>query len=267
MSTDSGSLLYQIEKDLVDGRPVADILRNLVVLGGRAGSPELRDWASQELRGYKNDVDLPDYRRVQAVIQLDAIIGNTQISRQTIAADNLPTEVHEYITNEVSLRHGVGEIEAMKDCGGDGNTVRFTLPDEMTLARMIDDSSGNPYQHITNIYWSVSITALAGIIDQIKTRLAELIGELRAVTPRGKDVPSPIQTSNAVHIVINGRGNSIQLANETSGVANSSLKDATLERQDTPFWTVGKRIGAGLVGIATIIGTVIAWFQFQNGGM
>lgn len=66
------TLLGQIERDLLDDRPLADVLRKVIVLGGRAGSGELRDWASLELDGYAGRTEpIPAYRGVAAHIQID----------------------------------------------------------------------------------------------------------------------------------------------------------------------------------------------------
>jgi hypothetical protein len=53
------TLIGEIERDLLDGKALAD-LRKCIVLGGRSGSVELRDWASRQLRGYGPDDELPD---------------------------------------------------------------------------------------------------------------------------------------------------------------------------------------------------------------
>jgi hypothetical protein len=46
----SKELLEQIERDALNGETsVADGLRKCVALGGRAGSPELREWANRGL--------------------------------------------------------------------------------------------------------------------------------------------------------------------------------------------------------------------------
>ena len=50
-------LMAQIERDLLDEKPLDTLLRKLILLGGSAGSPELRNWASVELRGYGRDAD------------------------------------------------------------------------------------------------------------------------------------------------------------------------------------------------------------------
>ena len=57
-----------MERDVLSDRPLAETLRKCIVLGGRAGSTELRDWASKELRGYYGDSALPQYRQVPAII-------------------------------------------------------------------------------------------------------------------------------------------------------------------------------------------------------
>lgn len=137
----SGSLLSEIERDLLNGAPVADVLRKLIVLGGHAGSSDLRDWASQELRGYGPGEDLPGYRRVQAAIQLDGIAGFNRITGQSIAPEHLPEEVGERITNEVPVRQGIGEIEALIIRGeADKHVVRFGLPGDQLIAQMMNDA-------------------------------------------------------------------------------------------------------------------------------
>jgi hypothetical protein len=91
-------LLSQLEIDLIGDQPTADIFRKLIVLGGRAESIELRNWASQELRGYADDSSLPEYRKVQAIIQMDSLVGSMQVSRQTIGPEAFPKEIREHIT-------------------------------------------------------------------------------------------------------------------------------------------------------------------------
>jgi hypothetical protein len=47
------NLIDQIERDVSqEDVPVAAALRKVILLGGRVGSTELRDWASRELKGY-----------------------------------------------------------------------------------------------------------------------------------------------------------------------------------------------------------------------
>lgn len=263
----NGSLLNEIERDLLDGAPAADVLRKLIVLGGRAGSSELRDWASQELRGYRGDADLPDYRKVPAAIQMDAVVGRGQITGQMVAPEQLPEFVRKEITNEVSFHQGIGEIQAIISSGvSSKNMVHFALPGSQIVAGMIDKASGNPYQHVTNIYWSVSTAALEGLVDQVKTRLAELLGELRAATPAAEEVPTAVQAANAVNVVVHGRGNRVQVAHGQEGNISSTDVRTGDNVADRPFWTVSKAVWSAVVGLATIAGAVVAWWGLAHSG-
>jgi len=257
------TLLSEIERDLLDGVAVPDVLRKLIILGGRSGSSELRDWASQELRGYADTPldELPAYRKVLAIIQVDAVVGYTQISHQTIAPEELPEEARGHITNQVPFYQGIGEIQALVLGHSGDNAVRIALPGERVLAHLIDKRAAQPFQQTNAIYWSVSTSALEGLIDQVRTRLAELLGELRAVTPANVDVPTAAQASNAVNVVIHGKGNRVHVAHASGAAASASSGS---DDRDGPFWTLSKRIGALVVGVATVAGVVIAWWQLQG---
>jgi len=87
-------------------------LRKCIVIGGQAGSAELRDWATNELRGYDGDDDLPEPRILVAPILVDAMKGNVDISRQRIAPLTLADFVQERSARR-RFRSGVGEIEAL----------------------------------------------------------------------------------------------------------------------------------------------------------
>ena len=60
MSNRSNRLLGEIEAGALDRRtPIGDVLRKVIALGRQAGSAELRDWATRELRGYGADDEIP----------------------------------------------------------------------------------------------------------------------------------------------------------------------------------------------------------------
>ncbi|PPF23354.1 hypothetical protein C5C42_17225 [Rathayibacter sp. AY1F7] len=256
-------MLSEIERDLLDGAPVAEVLRKLIVLGGRAGSNELRDWASQELRGYGEvpPDDLPSYRRIRGLIQIDGLTYGAQISHQSIGVHQLPPQVQGHLTDEVPFWQGIGEIQAMVAGGGDNGAVRITLPQERLIAQWMDNTSGNRHQKITAVYWSLNVNALEGLLDQVRTRLAELLGELRSVTPPTADAPTAAQAAQAVNIVVHGKGARVQVA-QSDHSATAALPAAdVISEEKGPFWTLGKRLWGGAIGVATIAATVIGWLQ------
>lgn len=253
------TLLTEIERELLDGKPIADVLRKLIVLGGRAGSSELREWASQELRGYSGSDTLPDYRQVPALIRLDGVTASAIIRGQTISPLALPEVAHGYITNLAPLPQGIGEIESLANAA-DG-AVKIALPGHSELAGIMNAESSEQFQRINSIYWSISQTALVGVIDQVRTRLAELLAELRAATPADADGPTATQATNAVNVVVHGRGNHVQIAQASERATNSVEQPPAQSTTDAPFWTLGKRVSAILVGAATIAGAIFAAIQ------
>lgn len=252
------NILGQIEKDLLADKPLETLLRKLILLGGNAGSTELRDWASAELRGYETDEGLPAYRRVNAPIQIDGLVPGGVIHHETISVTELPDFAREHMEEVARLRMGVREIQSMVDQHKSDHIVKLQPAGAADLVRYMN-ATQSMSGRITALYWSVSTVALEGVLDQVRTRLAELIAELRSRTPADQMLPTPVQAANAVNLVINGRGNRVNIAQAAEGgtVVPSNAPPAPR------FWTAARTIAAMIVGLATVIGTVVAILQAQ----
>jgi AbiTii len=248
-------LLGDIESDLLSDRPLADVLRKVVILGGRAGSAELREWASQELKGFFGvDTDkLPPYRIIVAPILANATTGSTHVQRQPIPYSGLPDYVREQMPEELPVRNGVGELEAWVK---QGEPISISLPGAEVIAAHLDRASGNPFQNIYQLYWSISPVVVSGILDQIRTALAELVGELIAATPESQETPTREQAAQAVSVAVSGSKNRVTVTTQQSG-ASSSVATPPPEEEPT-WWTRGRKIGAVVVGVFTIIGAIAA---------
>lgn len=259
----SQDLLSEIERDVVSGVSISDVLRKLIILGGRVGSPELRDWAARELNGYLGaDDDLPAYRSVGAPILADAVTGMSVVKGQRIGPESIRDYVGDAIGETADLRDGIGRIEAMvlQAEASEKGAVDLSLPLSTQLAAMLDQASGNPHQHINALYWSVSVVSLRGIVDAVRTKLAGLVGELRAATPPGEVVPPPGAAAQAVNVVISGKARNVVVHTAQASGASSGANRSDVPEMNpggkSPFWTRSRRIGAFIVGIATIVGTI-----------
>lgn len=250
-------LIGQIERDLLAEKPLDTLLRKLVLLGGNTGSPELRAWASMELRGYTKDDALPNYRTVNAPLQIDGAIPGGIVRHQTIGAMDIPDFAREEINEVLPLRMGVNEIHNMVNQHRDDRIVKLQPPGAPDLVSYMNGTR-EMNGHIESLYWSVSTIVLEGVLDQIRTRLAELIAELRSGTPQGQVLPSPAQAANAVNFVINGRGNRVSIAQAAHGSTVTAVPDEAPRR----FWTRARIVGAAIVGLFTIAGTVLAALQY-----
>jgi hypothetical protein len=250
------SLIDQIEQDALDDRvPVATALRKCVVLGGRSGSEELRDWATRELKGYRGEDQLPDYRLVPAPLRVDGLAGHYQVARQAFPPSSLPDFAREHIADEVELRDGVGSIEALL---GEAE-IKLSPPMASDLVRYMNAHNDAPGRHIESLYWQVSPAAIRGVLDQIRTALTHLVAELRANMSDSEAVPSADAASQAVSVVVTGKRSKVNVttAQAAGTSANASVHGSRERSRESEFWTRSRRIGAFVVGVATVAGVVI----------
>lgn len=251
------SLIDQIERDALDDNvPVATTLRKCVVLGGKSGSEELRDWATRELKGYHGEDDLPSYRIVPAPLRVDGISGNYKVERQAFPPSGLPDFAREHIKDEVELRDGAGSIEALLDLA----EIKLSPPMASDLVSLMNGSNDIPYRHIDSLYWQVSHAAIRGVLDQIRTALTQLVAELRATMSGDDDVPSADEANQAVDVVVTGKRANVNVttAHATGANTSASAGSGPAQPQESGFWTRWRRIGAFVVGLASIVGVVIA---------
>lgn len=199
------SLLDDIEAAALDSStPISDALRRAIALGGAVSSGPVREWASRELTGYEDvgEEDVPSYRKLPALIQMDSVSGYTIASHQTITPSSLPDFVKDWIEEGVTLYFPIAEIEelATRD-----EPIRITLPMAADLARVLHrEWKLDPYQQITAIYWTMASTSMRGVVDRVRTSLTELVAEIRVGLPPDGDAPSAELANQALNIAIHG---------------------------------------------------------------
>lgn len=210
--------LTEIENNLLDDVPLGSILRKCIVMSGHVDSPRLREWAEQELNGYVGEEnEPPDYRTRGAALQVDAIIGNTQVTGQTIGRAMLPEFARDLIGNEFTFRQGVGELEAMLE--RDDDFLKLGVPDFHIVAHEMDKASGNPWQQIHAMYWSVPKTTIAAILDETRTALTQIVAELRRTASPSDTLPTAAATDRAVSVAVYGEGASATVTvTDASGI-------------------------------------------------
>lgn len=264
----TGRLIDEIEQEALDAAvPVSSPLRKLVALGGQAGSAELREWASLELRGYfGSDVPLPDYRKAGAVIRIDGATINSVITGQQISPSVLPDPVDKHIDESVPLNGPVAEIEAMIENAkrNEGGDIKLALPNSQDVVRLMNyemQQRGGSHQQVTAVYWSVSHVSLEGVLDQVRTRLVELVAEMRVGMADEADVPSSAVADNAVSVVIHGNRSRVSIASAQASGDGSAKTSTVVPPDDAGWW---RRIGAVVVGVAGVVGTLVAIAVWQN---
>jgi AbiTii-like protein len=205
-----GGLLARIEAGVVDHRvPLSSLLQNCIVLGGQAGSENMRDWARQELHGYAGADAVPDYRHVPAALM--ALITNragyngvTRRFDDSVFLEQIREIIREKVDlEEAILSQGIGQLEAM---ASEGKQEHQLLP---PWAGFIADTMN---QHnmavngrVAEVYLSVPNVAIQDVLVRIRTALAEMVAELITLTPEDQDVPDKTAADQAVQFVVTGK--------------------------------------------------------------
>ena len=190
------SRLDRLEDDVLnESRPLAPILRQVIALGGHAHSEPLRTWALRELQGYEGtDVPIPDYRRISAPLVMDGFTGRFQFWEQPVSMFDLPDFARESLGDVLRLGQGVGQIESLI-ARQPGQTVQLA---PALAAEVAVFMSQNASRQVLRLYWAVHPSAMEGVLDQVRTRLVQLVGELRAAMPHGQQDPTPDQVAQAL---------------------------------------------------------------------
>jgi hypothetical protein len=140
--------------------------------------------------------------------------------------------------------------------------LKISLPMAADLGRLMDSASTNPFQHITSLYWQVSVTSLRSVVDQVRTTLAELVAEMRAGMPHGDDVPSAAVATQAVSVAVHGSRARVSVT--TAQAADGSAASVEATEPEQGFWTHGRRVGAFVVELAGVVGAVVAVIQLVH---
>jgi AbiTii len=261
VKTRTDRLLGEIEAGALDSStPIADVLRKVIALGGKAGSTELRDWATRELNGYRPGDELPAYRQITAPLQLDMVNAAYIMKGQTISPLELPDIAHETVTNQVNLYMGIGEIEQFVRQCPPGEVIKLSPPGAQELVVIMNqemDING----HVQRLYWSISPVPLSGVVDQVRTALVNLVAEISDNMPEGAETPPAEVATNAVNFLVSGERHKINFAAPQAS-SGSTAVDAPPADEHPRRWV--KTAAAVVVGVLTIIGVFFAILQAQG---
>lgn len=122
----------------------------------------------------------------------------------------IPDFAHDNLTGDVAFPQPIAEIadvlSSARNRGDDA--VRIGSNGGHLLVAAMNNELAGSTQVIDRIYWSVSLSPIARILDIVRTNLVDLVAEMRAGTPGG-DFPSQQTTEQAVDVAICGRRNRV----------------------------------------------------------
>ena len=261
------SLLAEIERGALDHSvPLSATLQMCIALGGQARNAELRDWASHELHGYRNDNEIPEYRIIHVPLMVDGVTVTHLIRGQEISATDLPDVAQDVISEELKLAHGIGDLQALvRNAERAGKTAVKMGPDgSADLVKLMNYERQGSGQTIMALYWDVSTARIEGVLDQIRTTLIRLVSEMRATISDEASIPSSEQAAQAVNVVFHGGKRhhiNVTAAQADSG-ATANIKSAT-EREESG-WTKTATIWTIIGVVVAIIALYVAYRQWRG---
>ncbi|MFD4661661.1 hypothetical protein ACFWP2_39330 [Kitasatospora sp. NPDC058444] len=196
--------LEELERAVLDDTvPLAQALRRCLILGEYAHHQELRQWAQRELTGYGPDDDLPAYRTVPAALAVNinrySIGGIVQFNGHRISHQQLPDAARNAgIGERMPVHEGVRTLEEM--VARSQGPIYASPPGAAEYALIMSQQQadlGGPGTEITSLHWEVATPIIEGVLDQIRTRLAQFVAEMRAQMPAGQQNPNPAQVDKA----------------------------------------------------------------------
>ncbi len=255
-------LLLEIEVGALDHQtPIGDLLRKVIFLGGRAGSTELRDWATRELKGYKPGDELPEYRKIIAPLRLDLMNMRWLSTGQTVSPSELPDFAQDKINNDLNLYMGIAEIEKLaREATGSDEAVKLQPPFAAELVHYMNMKQ-MATGRILQLYWAVAPVALEGVVDQVRTTLTVMMAEINANVPGGTETPPAEVATNAIHFAVTGKRNKINFTAPQAGSTVETTPPADEEGKPRRWIRVAAAV---IVGLVTIAAAVLALMQVQG---
>ena len=260
MNKHSERRLQEIESGARDEKkPIGSLLRTVIQLGGEARSAKIRDWAMRELTGYGPDDELPDYRIFNAPLQIDWMNRRHLVRGETISSLELPDFARDVVTDEVSLRGGIGEIEELARRCEPGEVVKLRPPGSQELVTLMNAKRPGIAQ-IDRLYWGVSPVVLWGVADRVRTTLTAMTAEIRAEMPDSGGVISPAVADNAFSVAVTGKRNKVNVTAPQGANQMTSTPE-----EPRKWWRTAGAVIAAVVGLlVAMAGGLFALMQAQG---
>jgi hypothetical protein len=176
------TLLDDIQTDATDRSvTLSDLLRKCQILAYRLRHEPFKEWVAHELTGYPDEAALPAYRGPLDGQVRAHLVGTFGREAKGIAVPitNFPKEMRDRVT-EFRFYQGVATLDALIADARRNDDPRVISPFPVEVAAAMPVWQG--YQTIS--MWSeLPVAAVAGILDQVRSRALEFVLEIEAENP------------------------------------------------------------------------------------
>lgn len=164
-------IIVELIKDEINVVQAMDILN---ILLEDIKDKKIKKWLNNEINGYNDEKDIPDYRIINAEITGNYIVGTLyhglQFTNQPIPI--APEYVEEY--TKVKVLSGINEIFQMASTEKESENHCLIMPIHLLLAQKISIINGE----ILSANKKLSIYAFTNISNKIKSMIIKILVEL-----------------------------------------------------------------------------------------
>lgn len=159
----------------------ADLLRTCQVVAFRLKHQALKEWVNHELSGYPVDEELPSYRVLDGLRLKGTFVNAARWMKGVdVPLGAIPEAYHESATR-THLRAPVAELEGLVRNSAGSLRTNPIPADVFTQLEILELST------TIDLWCELSAHAVAGLIDQIRTRALTLLLEIETENPDAGD--------------------------------------------------------------------------------
>jgi len=164
-------LINDIINELIDTeKSIVSPLLKTKVLASRLGNDVLLTWVSNELKGYENKDELPDYRKFKGNITGTYINGSMQYNDQPVPTVGLNRKFEDVI-HSMNFNQSISSLEIIIAENESGMLERPYPAEIVGVIQQNWRKMGNPYLQLINCIISIPVNAVLEILSFVRNNL------------------------------------------------------------------------------------------------
>lgn len=186
-------------------KPISVLLRQSVVLGHELKNASLKRWANQELNGYTEADNVPEYRIIYAGATGTFNAGYAYPTIKRPIPASVMDEKHRWAATEARLTEPISSYESILQTDRTKGNLSIPWTADMVTyyqKRFMDDHA------LLQAWQDISYGAIVGLVDTVRNRVLnvalDIKSEIGETDAELKKVPSSSQVAEKVnHIIVN----------------------------------------------------------------
>lgn len=229
-----GSLIEELQRDALDSHAsVPDLLRKAKVVAMKLNVSDAAEWIEHELSGYPDGAEIPRYRQVSGTPKyLNPYHGWVPL----IFSD---TDMHEKASKRTT-RQPISEIKDILDRSEKGGGALFRYP-----AALAAELGQHFELDVPEAGMDVSLSSLAGILDEVRTRILDWAMKLDAAGVRGDGMSfsrKDQEKAAGIHINIGSIGSMVGSIGPVGEHATVSVTGQVTEAQAEMLLALARQV-------------------------